>query len=229
MLAHQLEQLHRIRLGEGRLECQQFIQREPQAIDIAAHVGMAMQTFGRHILQGADHIAGAREIALFEHLGQPEVGDPSGAGTVDQQVGRLDIAMQDALRMGIVERFGHLHADRGDLVPIAGQPNRAGVRRQLAATGALVGRGVFDGPGRRHGDFDCFSRRIARVESPGRLGAEVVGRGVAIGPARVRKLGASAVGLGVLGVVLRGRRSFAALLSRRLMTLRARPMGSPRP
>ncbi len=37
---------------------------------------------------------------------------------VEQQVGRLDVAVQGPLVVGILQRFGHLHADGRHLVPV---------------------------------------------------------------------------------------------------------------
>ena len=52
-------------------------------------------------------------------FGQAEVGDPDVALRVEQQVRRLDVAVQDALVMGVLQGVGHLIADCGDLLPIA--------------------------------------------------------------------------------------------------------------
>jgi hypothetical protein len=45
---------------------------------------------------------------------EAEVGDPEFAGVVDEEVGRLDIAVENAVLMGMVERFGGLNAEAGD-------------------------------------------------------------------------------------------------------------------
>ena len=51
-------------------------------------------------------------------LGQAEVGDPDVARVVQQQVGRLDVAVQDALAGGVGQGVGHLHADAGHALPV---------------------------------------------------------------------------------------------------------------
>ena len=53
-------------------------------------------------------------------LGQAEVGDPDGARGVQQQVGRLDVAVQDALGVGVGQGLGRLHADAGDGTGVGG-------------------------------------------------------------------------------------------------------------
>ena len=56
---------------------------------------------------------------------QAEVGDPEFAGVVDQQVGRLDVAVEDAVLVGVVESFGRLDAELGDrAVVFAGGESR---------------------------------------------------------------------------------------------------------
>jgi hypothetical protein len=59
-----------------------------------------------------------RQVVGFSRLGQPEVGHPDVAAIVQQQVGRLDIAMEDALAVGILQGLGYLHADAGDALVI---------------------------------------------------------------------------------------------------------------
>ena len=51
------------------------------------------------------------ELVAVLGLGQAEVGDPDLALGVEQQVGRLDVAVEDALLMSVFERLGHLDAD----------------------------------------------------------------------------------------------------------------------
>ncbi len=46
-------------------------------------------------------------------LGQAEVGDPDVAGDVEQEVGRLDVAVQDPLLVGVGQGLGDLDADPG--------------------------------------------------------------------------------------------------------------------
>ena len=46
-------------------------------------------------------------------LGQAEVGDPDDAGGVEQQVRRLDVAVDDPARVGVGQRLGGLPSDLG--------------------------------------------------------------------------------------------------------------------
>ena len=61
--------------------------------------------------QGADDLAFQGEVVRFLRLRQAEVGDPDRALQVQQQVGRLDIAVQHPLSVGVRQRIGHLGTD----------------------------------------------------------------------------------------------------------------------
>ena len=80
-------------------------------------------------------------------LGQAEVGDPDVAVVVEQQVRRLDVAVQDPLAVGVVQGLGHLHADPGHAPAVAAVG--VGQRRQLGRTGPGDGRRI--GRGRSSG------------------------------------------------------------------------------
>ena len=45
--------------------------------------------------------------------GETEIGDPEPTGALDQEVGRFDIAMNDSLFVGMMERQGSLAAQFG--------------------------------------------------------------------------------------------------------------------
>src|SRR6476660_8883585 len=63
-------------------------------------------------------------------LGQSEVGNPNGAGGIEQQIRWLDIAMHHPLAMSMVEPFSHLGPKIGHAAVIAG---RVGHRRKVGA------------------------------------------------------------------------------------------------
>ena len=93
-----------------------------------------------------------RSSLVGHRLGQAEVGDPDGPLDVQQQVRRLDVAVQDPLAVGVVQGLGHLEADPRDLlgeVPARlptgsssrrGRPRRAA--RRLGGGLAVIGLGV---------------------------------------------------------------------------------------
>src|SRR5205823_4898711 len=73
----------------------QLVERSPQAIDVAPRVGPAIEPLRRHVAQRADDVAGLGRTVAPLGLGQPEVGEPDSPLGVEQQVRRLDVAVED--------------------------------------------------------------------------------------------------------------------------------------
>ena len=92
----------------------------------------AGRLFGAHVAQGPEQVAAMRQVAAALEAGQAEVGDPEVARAVDQQVAGLDVAVQDAQRVGVLQGLGRLHGQPGRLARRTGHD----VRR---AAIALVG------------------------------------------------------------------------------------------
>ncbi len=78
---------------------------------------------GTHVRRRADRQAGARQLLGLGHLGDAEVGDHCPAFVVDQNVARLDVAVDHAAAVRIAERAGDLAQD--------GLHHRDGQRSQL--------------------------------------------------------------------------------------------------
>ena len=103
--------------GEGGLEREQLVERDAEGVDVAAVVdddALGEGLLGAHVAERAEEVAGHRHAGVLFDAGQAEVGDPEFAGVVDQQVGRLDVAVEDAVLVGVVEGFGGLDAEVGD-------------------------------------------------------------------------------------------------------------------
>ncbi len=93
----------------------------------------ALGPLGTEIAQRPDDVAGGRQVALPPHAGQPEIGDPEAMISVDQEVRGLDVAVQDVVAMGVVERLGRL---TGQLRRLA---RREAVPRPLAEVADHLG------------------------------------------------------------------------------------------
>ena len=109
---------------EDGLPRQEFVERNSQRIDVGPIIRLGPITrrlFGAHVAERAQDIARHREAGIGMRGGQAEVGDPEMAVRIHQQVRRLDVAVHDAHLVCVVESFGRLDAQPGDLAePLAG-------------------------------------------------------------------------------------------------------------
>ncbi len=100
----------------------QLVQDDPQAEDIGASidpVSLAPYLLRTHVGRRAGQALDPPEIFLPQR--QAEVGQVSLAGTVDQQVGGLDIAVHQSILMGIVQRIGDRGHQPGDPAVVGGE------------------------------------------------------------------------------------------------------------
>ncbi len=100
---HLFDQPMPVGLVEPRLHGEQFVQRQAQRIDVAAGVGFPVELLRCHVAERAEDVAGVRQVLLVCRLGEAEVGHPHTAPSVEEQVGRLDVAVDDPLAVGILQ------------------------------------------------------------------------------------------------------------------------------
>ena len=106
-------------------------------------------------------------------LGQAEVGHPGDAPGVHQDVRRLDVAVEDALAVGVGQRLGHLDAQAGDAPVVMGLGRR---RRQLGVVARRSGR-LRGGTARRDRTGPIGLRAASpRGRTSGRSPANTLGR-----------------------------------------------------
>ena len=102
-----LDQLQAVGRLEGGPKDKQFIEREAQGVDVGAGVPLTAEALGRHVAQRADDVAGGGQGPVFG-LGQAKVGDPDDAGGVQQEVGGLDVAVDDTAGVRVGQRRAHV-------------------------------------------------------------------------------------------------------------------------
>jgi hypothetical protein len=169
-----LHQPRPVTLGEGGRQRQQFVQRQAQAVDVAPGVGLPAEALRGHVTEGADEVAAVGQAVGVIDLGQPEVRDPGGPLGVQQQVGRLDVAVQDAVPVGVLQRLGHLHPEPGDAAVIL--PLR--LAAQLGGASGPAGRVRAGRSRRRRSPVLARPLKIAADQAVRRPEAE---RGVRVG------------------------------------------------
>jgi hypothetical protein len=114
---------------ERRPAHQHLVEHDPEREDVRAAVErLALHLLRRHVLRRAEHLglrAGRRR-----HVGDAEVGELRGLGRGDHDVGRLHVAMDHLVALGVVEAVGDLCRELGrDLEGQAGGSGQGGLQR----------------------------------------------------------------------------------------------------
>ena len=166
---------------EDRPQRQQLVQRRAERVDVGAVVdqdALAGRLLGAHVAQRAEQVAGLRQAGVGVELGQAEVGDPDVAAAVDQQVGRLDVAVDDAELVGVLQRLGRLRRQPGDGAEEVRGPVRRCVESRAQA-GRVSTAAAPAGSGR--GGTAPSTRRPAAAD-PAAAGLVAMTRGRGSGP-----------------------------------------------
>lgn len=131
-LAHGFE---RGRAGEGHGAGQEFVEDHAQAVNVGGGgeaFGAALGLLGRHVGGRAEHLAGQREAGVVaDAAGEAEVDDLRLARGVEHDVGGLEVAVEDAVLMGVMHRAGGPGQERGGGAGVPAQ-TRQGLREALA-------------------------------------------------------------------------------------------------
>ena len=96
---------------------QQFIQDDTQAPDVGSSVevlGQSRNELWRHVGRSAAALSGRVQLGAFVQ-GQAKVGDQRTTLIVDQDVGRLEVAMHDSRASGVAQCIGDLGNQCGNL------------------------------------------------------------------------------------------------------------------
>ena len=108
---------------------QQLEEDRPQRIDVGAPVGgmaLPLGLFGRHVGRCSKNLSlhGHRDLARLP-LSESKIRDVRLTRAVDQDVARLQVTMNDALLMGVMQRLADFDTEPSRVVvggPLPGQP-----------------------------------------------------------------------------------------------------------
>ena len=143
----------RVVSGEGRLAGEHLVEQGAERVEVAAGAGgLAERLLGRQVGHRADEGAAAHSGPGLRR-GQAEIAEPGAPVVVDPDVRRLQVAVDDAARVGVLERAGDVRRDLDrplDLEVTAGRGEQAldVAARHVAADDeriAVVLAGVEDG------------------------------------------------------------------------------------
>src|SRR5262249_14304228 len=123
-VAHRVEGLDHAVAAEGGPAGQQGVEDGAQPVDVAGggdRPAVAGRLLGRHVGRGAEDRPRLGELDVgLDLLGQAEVGDVRVPLVVDQDVGRLEVAVQDAAGVGVGDRLGGLVDEAGGGAGVVG-------------------------------------------------------------------------------------------------------------
>ena len=133
LLLHRSQGVDHAVAAEGRLAGQQRVEHGAQAVDVGRRgdrAAAARGLLGRHVGGRAQDGARLGQLDVLDQaLGQAEVGDVRAALRVDQDVRRLEIAVEDPAHVGVGHGLGRLGDEPG------GRPRVVPVRRERGRRG----------------------------------------------------------------------------------------------
>ena len=136
-MQHLVDQDGAIANREGGTARRQLVERRPQGVDVGPRVTAAGEPLRRHVAQGPQQVAGVgQRLGVGRVMRQAEVGDPDDAPLVQQDVRRLDVAVDDPLAVRVGEGLSGLEADPRHLAEVdrgacAGLVRRPAVPQRL--------------------------------------------------------------------------------------------------
>ena len=129
------------RLRGTRAQGEQFVEGGAERIDVAGFIenpAFSERLLGAHVAKRAQHVSGQGELGFARNAGHAEIRHPEASDLIDEQVGRFDIAVQNSVLVGVLERVGSLDSKPGcgtDKPLISGRRSRQTGRPRVCAGG----------------------------------------------------------------------------------------------
>ncbi len=90
-----------------------LVEDDPERVEVGAGVdGLALDLLRAHVFRRPDHDPGPGDALLLERAGDAEIHDVDAAALVDHDVLRLEVAVDDAVAVGLGQAFRDLARDR---------------------------------------------------------------------------------------------------------------------
>ena len=89
-----LDQLQPVGRTERGAQCHELVQGQTEGVDVGAGVPLPAEPLGGHVAESPEDVTALGQPLVFA-LGQAEIGDPDHACVVEQQIRRLDVAVDD--------------------------------------------------------------------------------------------------------------------------------------
>ena len=106
------QHLRRRAAAEGQGAAEHFVEHQADGVEVAAAIHrFGPRLFGREVLRRADHHAAAGDAGGAGRARHAEIADVGVAGLVDQDVGRLEVAVDHAAQVRCAEPGGDLAGD----------------------------------------------------------------------------------------------------------------------
>ena len=115
----------------------EFVQRQPQGIDVTAGIGLATKTLWGHVAQRPHNVPRLGQVRGII-LGQSKIGKPDRAVDVNEHVRRFHVSVQYALSVRVGQGLRNLQSDTGNIIKI----DLTGAREKGFVGGCLIGRGL---------------------------------------------------------------------------------------
>ena len=166
-----------------------------------------------HVAQRADDVAGCGQALGPRRLARPKSVTQTLPCGVEQEVRRLDVAVQDALGVGVGQRLGHLDADPGHLAVVAEPPTGRSAPTGWAGSPRLAGPSAGRAAARRPAPVPGSVAASPGV-TPGPVANRPVSRPWATADAQRQRPARDRGGPGPAGPRSRSRRTSSSTTSR---------------
>ncbi len=103
--------------GKRQPTCEQLVEDDTEGVQVGTRPGFgAHHHLGRQVRRRSEHDSAVGEpVVSHEMAGDPEIRNPHPVSRTEKDVGGLDVAMDHATTVGVIERLCHSQGNAGCL------------------------------------------------------------------------------------------------------------------